>query len=140
MEHDALRHNPDLLFVEFATNDGRAAPEAIWRSMEGIVRQTWKKNPATDIVFAYTITEAMKQDYLAGTCNRAASAMEQLADHLSVRLAGSCSLKLFVRFTVSSCISIRSQGASGRERARIGLRARAVLQKLLSTESSRPQV
>ena len=73
--HDALRHNPDLLFVEFATNDGGAAPESIWRSMEGIVRQTWKKNPDTDIVFAYTITEAMKQDYLAGKCNRAASAM-----------------------------------------------------------------
>ena len=84
MEHDALRHNPDLLFVEFATNDSRAAPEDIWRSMEGIVRQTWKKNPATDIVFTYTITEAMKQDYLAGKCNRAASAMEQLADHYGI--------------------------------------------------------
>lgn len=84
MAYDALRHNPDLLFVEFATNDSRAAPEDIWRSMEGIVRQTWKKNPATDIVFAYTITEAMKQDYLAGTCNRAASAMEQLADHYGI--------------------------------------------------------
>ena len=60
--HDALRHNPDLLFVEFATNDGGAQPQAIWRSMEGIVRQTWKKDPATDIVFTYTITHAMKQD------------------------------------------------------------------------------
>ena len=82
--YDALRHNPDLLFVEFATNDSKAEPESIWRSMEGIVRQTWKKNPATDIVFTYTITEAMKQDYLAGKCNRAASAMEQLADHYCI--------------------------------------------------------
>ena len=82
--YDALRHNPDLLFVEFATNDSKAEPEAIWRSMEGIVRQTWKKDPATDIVFAYTITEAMKGDYLAGKCNRAASAMEQLADHYGI--------------------------------------------------------
>ena len=82
--HDALRHNPDLLFVEFATNDGGAQPQAIWRSMEGIVRQTWKKDPSTDIVFTYTITHAMKQDYLAGNCNRAASAMEQLADHYGI--------------------------------------------------------
>ena len=49
--HDALQHSPDLLFVEFATNDGGAQPQAIWRSMEGIVRQTWKKDPSTDIVF-----------------------------------------------------------------------------------------
>lgn len=82
--HDALQHNPDLLFVEFATNDGHAQPEAIWRSMEGIVRQTWKKDPTTDIVFTYTITVAMKKDYLAGNCNRAASAMEQLADHYGI--------------------------------------------------------
>ena len=82
--HDALQHNPDLLFVEFATNDGGAQPQAIWRSMEGIVRQTWKKDPSTDIVFTYTITAAMKQDYLAGNCNRAASAMEQLADHYGI--------------------------------------------------------
>ena len=82
--HDALQHNPDLLFVEFATNDGGAAPESIWRSMEGIVRQTWKKDPTTDIVFTYTITVAMKKDYLAGNCNRAASAMEQLADHYGI--------------------------------------------------------
>ena len=48
------------------------------------MRQTWKKDPSTDIVFTYTITAAMKQDYLAGNCNRAASAMEQLADHYGI--------------------------------------------------------
>jgi lysophospholipase L1-like esterase len=81
---DALRHNPDLLFIEFATNDGGAQPEAIWKNMEGIVRQTWKKDPTTDIVFTYTITGSMKEEYLAGNCNRAASAMEMLADHYGI--------------------------------------------------------
>ena len=38
---DALRREPDLLFVEFTVNDGGASPERIWRAMEGIVRQTW---------------------------------------------------------------------------------------------------
>lgn len=81
---DALRHNPDLLFIEFATNDSGAAPANIWKNMEGIVRQTWKKDPTTDIVFTYTITGSMKNEYLAGNCNRAASAMEMLADHYGI--------------------------------------------------------
>ena len=82
--HDALRHRPDLLFVEFATNDSRRKPEEIWRSMEGIVRRTWKQNAETDIIFVYTITISMTNDYLKGVCNRSASAMEQLADHYGI--------------------------------------------------------
>ena len=82
--HDALRHKPDLMFVEFATNDGGRKPEEIWRSMEGIVRRTWQQDATTDIIFVYTITEAMTNDYLNGHCNRAASAMEQLADHYGI--------------------------------------------------------
>ena len=81
---DVLAHQPDLLFVEFATNDGGQAPEQIWRSMEGIVRQTWKQDPLTDIVFTYTITTAFTNDYCNGMCNRSASAMEQLADHYGI--------------------------------------------------------
>ena len=82
--HDALRHHPDLLFVEFATNDSGAKPEDIWRSMEGIVRRTWKQDAQTDIVFVYTVTAAMTNDYMKGFCNRSASAMEQLADHYGI--------------------------------------------------------
>ncbi len=81
---DVLAHKPDLLFVEFATNDGGAEPANIWRSMEGIVRQTWKQDPLTDIVFTYTITTAFTNDYCKGFCNRSASAMEQLADHYGI--------------------------------------------------------
>jgi lysophospholipase L1-like esterase len=81
---DVLAHKPDLLFVEFATNDGGAAPEQIWRSMEGIVRQTWRQDPATDIVFTYTITTAFTNDYCKGDCNRSASSMELLADHYGI--------------------------------------------------------
>ncbi len=86
--YDALRHNPDLLFVEFATNDAASAPEAIWKSMEGIVRQTWRKDPTTDIVFTYTITAPMMESYGKGMCPRAASAMEQLADHYGIPSIG----------------------------------------------------
>lgn len=84
--YDALRHDPDLLFVEFACNDGGDGgnPKGIWASMEGIVRQTWKKNPKTDIVFAYTITTSMTNTYSKGFRPRAAGADDMLADYYGI--------------------------------------------------------
>ncbi len=84
LERDALRHNPDLLLVEFAVNDGGASPERIWQAMEGIVRQTWAKNPRTDIAFVYTFRTGYENDLRQGLCPRAASAMEMLADHYGI--------------------------------------------------------
>lgn len=81
---DVLQYQPDLLFVEFAVNDGGALPEKIWRSMEGIVRQTWKANPKTDIVFVYTISEALAKEPREGICNRSMSSMELLADFYGI--------------------------------------------------------
>lgn len=81
---DALQHNPDLLFVEFAVNDGGAAPDAIWRQMEGIVRQSWRKNPKCDIVFTYTIADGMTNEVSKGMCPRSSSAMEMLADYYQI--------------------------------------------------------
>ncbi|MDR3109878.1 MAG: SGNH/GDSL hydrolase family protein, partial [Planctomycetaceae bacterium] len=82
--HDVLQYKPDLLFVEFAVNDGGAAPENIWRGIEGIVRQTWKANPNTDIVFTYTISEALAREPREGNCNRSMSSMELLADFYGI--------------------------------------------------------
>ncbi|MDR2439054.1 MAG: SGNH/GDSL hydrolase family protein [Planctomycetaceae bacterium] len=84
LAHDVLQYHPDLLFVEFAVNDGGVLPEHIWRSMEGIVRQTWKANPETDIVFVYTISEALVKEPREGICNRSMSSMELLADFYGI--------------------------------------------------------
>jgi lysophospholipase L1-like esterase len=84
LEHDVLRHDPDLLFVEFAVNDGGRSPESIWRSMEGIVRQTWRDDPTTDICFVYTYRLGYENDVRGGECWRAASAMEMLAEHYGI--------------------------------------------------------
>lgn len=81
---DALAHKPDLLFVEFAVNDGGADPAQIHRAMEGIVRQTWAADPETDIIFVYTVSEPFLADLKAGKCSRSASAMEELADHYAI--------------------------------------------------------
>jgi hypothetical protein len=91
---DVLAQHPDLVFVEFAVNDSGAAPEQIYRCMEGIVRQTWRANPETDICFVYTIEGGMLETLQSGKYPRAASAMEKLADfygipsiHLGVEVA-----------------------------------------------------
>lgn len=84
VQQDVLSKGPDLLFVEFAVNDGGADPQRIIRCMEGIVRQTWKVNPQCDICFVYTLTEALSPPMLEGKLQRSASAMEKVADFYGI--------------------------------------------------------
>ena len=84
LRQDVLEKTPDLMFVEFATNDGGASPEQIFRCMEGIVRQTWRELPQCDICFVYTLTEAHSAAMLDGKFQRSASAMEKIADHYGI--------------------------------------------------------
>ena len=82
--HDVLAHRPDLVFIEFAVNDGGAPPEQIYRCMEGIVRQIRRADPTTDVCFVYTMHEGMLGDLAAGRLPRSASAMELIADHYGI--------------------------------------------------------
>lgn len=84
LKRDVLEQKPDLLFVEFAVNDGGAEPEQIFHCMEGIVRQTWKALPECDICFVYTVTEALVGPLKEGKFPRAASAMESIAEHYGI--------------------------------------------------------
>lgn len=84
LKQDVLDDKPDLLFVEFAVNDGGAQPEQIFRCMEGIVRQTWKTLPNCDICFVYTLTQALAPAMIEGKFQRSASAMEKIADHYGI--------------------------------------------------------
>jgi hypothetical protein len=84
VESEVLNIGPDLLFVEFAVNDGGADPSRILKGMEGIVRKTWKAHPNCDICFVYTVTEALVPPMLEGNFPRAVCAMEMLADHYQI--------------------------------------------------------
>jgi len=83
-KQDVLDHKPDMVFVEFAVNDGGAAPESIYRTLEGIVRQIWRANAETDICFVYTIHKAFLPDYEKGLCNPSTTAHERVADHYGI--------------------------------------------------------
>ncbi|MDT8300872.1 MAG: GDSL-type esterase/lipase family protein [Sedimentisphaerales bacterium] len=82
--HDVLRHKPDLLFVEFAVNDGGASPHRIQQAIEGIVRQTYAADAETDICFVYTLVAGWTKTLRDGKFPRAASAMEAVADHYGI--------------------------------------------------------
>jgi len=84
LEHDVLRNKPDLLFVEFAVNDGGAPPHRIQQAMEGIVRQTYAADAETDICFVYTLVAGWAKTLRDGKFPRAASAMEAVADHYGI--------------------------------------------------------
>tara|TARA_R110002124_G_scaffold232000_3_gene397167 strand:+ start:351 stop:1616 length:1266 start_codon:yes stop_codon:yes gene_type:complete len=84
LERDVLLHDPDLVFVEFAVNDGNGPAAAIHKSMEGIVRKIWKHNPMTDICFVYTIAENVIKPLQEGTYQISAAAMEQIAQHYGI--------------------------------------------------------
>lgn len=81
---DVLRHRPDLVLVEFAVNDASTPPEQIERTMEGIVRQVRRAEPAADLCFVYTISTPGLPDITAGRLNRSARAMERVADHYGI--------------------------------------------------------
>lgn len=80
LQRDVLQYKPDLLFVEFAVNDGGTPFPMIWKQMEGIVRKTWLDNPKTDIVFVYTFCVPFTKRVQCGKLPDSASAMEILAD------------------------------------------------------------
>lgn len=84
LERDVLRNDPDLLFVEFAVNDGGTPAESEWPRMESIVRQTWARNPKTDIVFVYTFCTAFTKTVQEGKLPVSAGAMEMLADFYGI--------------------------------------------------------
>lgn len=82
--YDVLRHHPDLLFVEFAVNDAGVPPDRVEKTVEGIVRQTLRANPQTDLCFVYTVSSPGLPTLEAGDFPAAARAMENVADHYGI--------------------------------------------------------
>lgn len=74
-----LKHDPDLVFVEFAVNGGYEA------GMEGIIRQIIRNNPATDICLIYTVLNPQAKVYLQpGAIPENLQRLEKIADHYRI--------------------------------------------------------
>ncbi len=83
LQRDVLRHQPDLLFVEFAVNDGSGSPR-VEAQMEGIVRQLRAARPEADVAFVYTVSQFLLKDLLAGGIQSTARSMEAVAEHYGI--------------------------------------------------------
>ena len=77
-DDEILKHNPDLLFVEYAVNGGTQ------QNMEGIVRKTWKQDNTTDIIFVYTVTVSHLTSYSSGILHSYAKDYEVVADYYGI--------------------------------------------------------
>ena len=84
LKDQVLKYLPDLVFVEFAVNDGDTPTEKIVWSMEGIIRQIWESNPNTDTCFIYTIKADFLESEQDGNLPNSAKAMEKVADHFGI--------------------------------------------------------
>jgi HEAT repeat protein/lysophospholipase L1-like esterase len=86
-DHDLVRHEPDLVFIEFAVNDGgdaRSRTTDVLNAMEGIVRKLWTSKPDTDICFVYTLQGNDTSVLRSGAFQNAAAAHERVAEHYGI--------------------------------------------------------
>ncbi|MEM8901084.1 MAG: SGNH/GDSL hydrolase family protein, partial [Bacteroidota bacterium] len=85
IQEGVLDFNPDLVFIEFAVNDGSPSNTAtIKKAMEGMVRQIWKQDPTTEICFIYSIRDEFLTDLQNDTYPISAAAHDEVAAHYNV--------------------------------------------------------
>lgn len=82
LEMDVLRHQPDLVFVEFVGNDGGVSESKM--RIEGIVRQIRKRSRFIDILFVYTLKERDVAGFQAGQYQKGAIMQEEVAEYYGI--------------------------------------------------------
>ncbi|MGQ9733137.1 MAG: right-handed parallel beta-helix repeat-containing protein [Candidatus Zipacnadales bacterium] len=82
--HDVLQHRPDLVLIDFTSDDHQTDPMSIQRSIEGMIRQAWRADPALDIVILHAFRRGFEADYAEGLLPSTISAYERVAQHYGV--------------------------------------------------------
>ena len=62
--HDLLQYHPNLVFIEFATNDSENPRDEQFKCYESCLRQILTKDPTTEIVCVFTITKYIEEKLL----------------------------------------------------------------------------
>jgi len=85
LDREVLPRNPDLIFIEFARNNGGLNEKEVWETMEGMVRKLWKLNPKMDIIFVYSAAQSIQQtDWDNDMMPMHDSAADQVADYYGI--------------------------------------------------------
>lgn len=82
--HEVLRHEPDLVIVDFAADDGEGEAGAVQAAIEGMVRQARAADPDLDVLFAYAFRPGYEEAYAEGLAPGAVSAHERVAEHYGI--------------------------------------------------------
>lgn len=81
-ERDILGRGCDLVFVEYAVNDGEPTERTL-RTREGLVRKLLA-DEKRDVVFVYTFGQGMYADMLAGRVPGSIAQLETIAEHYGI--------------------------------------------------------
>ena len=84
LQRDVLAQRPDLIFVEFAVNDGGTPAARIARALEGILRQAAAADPATELCLVYAFSAPQLRALQAGRLPPAVTVMEGVAEHYGI--------------------------------------------------------
>ena len=82
-ERDIIERGCDLVFVEYAVNDGGEATEKRNRTREGLIRKLLAGD-GRDLVLPYTFAQPQQEDMLAGRVPATIAEFEILAEHYRI--------------------------------------------------------
>jgi hypothetical protein len=86
-DRDLVAKKPDLVFIEFAVNDGSDAvkrTQDVVRALEGIIRKVRIASPEADICMVYTMQTANVETIRKGNAQPAVLVHEQVAGHYNL--------------------------------------------------------
>ncbi len=84
LQEHVLRHDPDLVFVEFAVNGTGATTQRSIRSVEGIIRQVRRHDPNAEVCLVFTLSSGMVKGLQEGRSPRVVTDMKTVADHYAI--------------------------------------------------------
>jgi len=84
LDDHVLKHDPDLVFIEFAVNGTGDSQKRSIRSVEGIVRHIWQHDPRTDICFVFTISDWFLKGIQGGQEPQVMRLMDKVAEHYQI--------------------------------------------------------
>ncbi len=82
--HDVLRLKPDLVVVDFASDDFQTDTHAIWAAIEGIIRQARREAPGPELLLVYAFRAGFEDAYARELSPATISAYERLADRYGI--------------------------------------------------------
>jgi hypothetical protein len=83
-QHDALAHKPDLVLIDFTSDDQAADAQEAQRCIEGMVRQAQGADPSLDVILLHAFRQGYETDYNEGMLPAVITADERVAEHYGI--------------------------------------------------------